>query len=280
MEIVRTVPELQQQAHDWRCEGKRIALVPTMGCLHEGHLSLIRRAREEADVVIVSIFVNPTQFGPDEDLDAYPETWEEDCSACEEEGVDTIFFPDPATMYAEDASTWVTEECLARPLCGARRPDHFRGVTTVVAKLFLAALPDIAVFGQKDAQQALVIKRMVRDLNFPIAVIVAPIVREPDGLAMSSRNRYLSKDERSRALAINRGVAKAVDAFAEGVRNATSLIDIVADEILATDGEIDYVEIRDAETLEPVETIVSESLLAVAATYGPARLLDNAILIP
>ncbi len=278
MEIIRRIVDMQAQANAWRAAGKRIALVPTMGCLHAGHRSLIHRAQELADVVVVSIFVNPTQFGPGEDLAAYPRTWDADRDACEQDGVDVVFFPTAAEMYPADASTWVTEEVLSRPLCGARRPGHFRGVTTVVTKLFLATLPDVAVFGQKDAQQALVIKRLVRDLNFPVAIEVAPIVREPDGLALSSRNRYLSPAERERALALSRGIRKAAAAFAAGERRAADLIRQVRDEVTAADGDIDYIEIRDAATLEPVETIADPVLLAAAVRYGPARLIDNAIL--
>ena len=281
MEIIRTIAQMQAQARAWQRQDARIALVPTMGCLHEGHLSLVRRARRLGDRAVVSIFVNPTQFGPDEDLDAYPRTWSDDQALCEAEGVDVIFAPDPGAMYPEDASTWVVEEDLSRPLCGASRPGHFRGVTTVVAKLFLATLPDVAVFGQKDAQQALVIKRMVRDLNFPVEIEVAPIVREADGLAMSSRNRYLSADERRRAHSIHRGVQQAERAWADGEREADALLAAVTTEIDAAGGEIDYVELRDAEGLESAEGRISRPvLLAVAAHFGPARLIDNVMLSP
>ncbi len=278
MRVIRTVAEMQEQSRTWMWDGKRIACVPTMGCLHQGHISLINRAATLGDVTVVSIFVNPTQFGPNEDLDAYPRTWDADYRACKSNGVDAIFFPEAAEMYAGDASTWVVEDQLSRPLCGARREGHFKGVTTVVTKLLHAVLPDVAVFGQKDAQQALIIKRMVRDLNFPLDVDIAPIVREADGLAMSSRNRYLSAEERKNATAIHRGLQLAIQFHNDGERSADALIALVTKEIEQSGGKIDYIEIRDAATLETVEDINDPALLAVAAYYGPARLIDNVIL--
>jgi len=202
MRTIKTISEMQAFSGEARRSGKRIALVPTMGYLHEGHLSLMDKAAELAEVVVVSIFVNPTQFAPTEDFAAYPRDLERDSTRCERRGVHAIFSPDASEMYAPDASTWVVEERLSKGLCGLARPTHFRGVTTIVAKLFNAVLPDFAVFGQKDAQQAKVIQRMTRDLNFPVEIVVASIVREHDGLAMSSRNSYLSQAERQRALAI------------------------------------------------------------------------------
>ena len=225
MRIFRQAQELQQFALETRRAGKSIALVPTMGFLHAGHASLIDIARGRADVVIVSIFVNPTQFGPGEDLDKYPRDFEHDRLVCEEHGADVIFAPEPGAMYAPDASTWVEETVLSRPLCGARRPGHFRGVATVVTKLFHLALPDVAVFGRKDAQQLLVIKRMVRDLNFPIEIVAAPLVRGADGLALSSRNRYLSEEEHQRALVLSRSLRAAKPALEEaGISAAPAII--------------------------------------------------------
>lgn len=276
MRIFRQVQELQQFALETRRAGKSIALVPTMGFLHAGHASLIDIARGRADVVIVSIFVNPTQFGPGEDLDKYPRDFEHDRLVCEEHGADVIFAPEPGAMYAPDASTWVEETVLSRPLCGARRPGHFRGVATVVTKLFHLALPDVAVFGRKDAQQLLVIKRMVRDLNFPIEIVAAPLVRGADGLALSSRNRYLSEEEHQRALVLSRSLRAAKPALEEaGISAAPAIIAAIRHEIEAAGGRVDYVEALDVDTLaEPTET-TREVLLALAAYFGSTRLIDN-----
>ena len=276
MRIFRQAQELQQFALETRRAGKSIALVPTMGFLHAGHASLIDIARGRADVVIVSIFVNPTQFGPGEDLDKYPRDFEHDRLVCAEHGADVIFAPEPGAMYAPDASTWVEETMLSRPLCGARRPGHFRGVTTVVTKLFHLALPDVAVFGRKDAQQLLVIKRMVRDLNFPIEIVAAPLVRGADGLALSSRNRYLSEEEHQRALVLSRSLRAAKPALEEaGISAAPAIIAAIRHEIEAAGGRVDYVEALDVDTLaEPTET-TREVLLALAAYFGSTRLIDN-----
>lgn len=276
MRIFRQAQELQQFALETRRAGKSIALVPTMGFLHAGHASLIDIARGRADVVIVSIFVNPTQFGPGEDLDKYPRDFEHDRLVCEEHGADVIFAPEPGAMYAPDASTWVEETVLSRPLCGARRPGHFRGVATVVTKLFHLALPDVAVFGRKDAQQLLVIKRMVRDLNFPIEIVAAPLVRGADGLALSSRNRYLSEEEHQRSLVLSRSLRAAKPALEEaGISAAPAIIAAIRHEIEAAGGRVDYVEALDVDTLaEPTET-TREVLLALAAYFGSTRLIDN-----
>lgn len=276
MRIFRQAQELQQFALETRRAGKSIALVPTMGFLHAGHASLIDIARGRADVVIVSIFVNPTQFGPGEDLDKYPRDFEHDRLVCEEHGADVIFAPEPGAMYAPDASTWVEETVLSRPLCGAQRPGHFRGVATVVTKLFHLALPDVAVFGRKDAQQLLVIKRMVRDLNFPIEIVAAPLVRGADGLALSSRNRYLSEEEHQRALVLSRSLRAAKPALEEaGISAAPAIIAAIRHEIEAAGGRVDYVEALDVDTLaEPTET-TREVLLALAAYFGSTRLIDN-----
>ena len=206
MDIIRSPKEMQCRALELKREGRIVGFVPTMGFLHEGHLSLMRIARKRCDVLVASIFVNPTQFGPDEDLDAYPRDFGCDESLCEEEGVDLVFYPEPATMYAADASVWVDEVSLSTGLCGAAREGHFRGVCTVVAKLFNLVLPDLAVFGEKDAQQVRIIERMVRDLDFPVEIVRGPIVREPDGLAMSSRNKYLSGQQRKNALCLRRSL--------------------------------------------------------------------------
>ena len=275
MKIIRTVEEMQRTSQAWKREGRRVGMVPTMGYLHAGHISLVRIVKREAEACVVSIFVNPTQFGPAEDLARYPRDFERDCRLCREAGVDAVFAPEPAEMYAPDYSTWVVEEALTGPLCGERRPGHFRGVTSVVAKLFNAALPDVAVFGQKDAQQALVLQRMVRDLNFPVKMIIAPIVREADGLAMSSRNVYLSPDERLRALSISQGLDRAAAAFAGGARDTAALCADVRAGIEAAGGRVDYVEIRSRGTLAAVAAVDEPSVLAVAAYFGKTRLIDN-----
>ena len=250
-----------------------------MGYLHEGHLSLIRLGRQNATKVVTSIFVNPTQFGPTEDLDKYPRDFERDAQLCEETGVDAIFHPAPDAMYDPDFSCWVNEESLSKTLCGAFRPIHFRGVCTVCLKLFNITMADAAVFGRKDAQQLLVIERMVRDLNVPIRIIEAPLVREGDGLARSSRNKYLSEEERTRALALSRGLARAKDAYEKGERKAGILTGIVRRELEAVHSEqIDYVDLMARQTLRPVETADVPSLLAVAAYIGKTRLIDNVFL--
>lgn len=279
MEIFTDAKSMQAQAALWKRNGESIAVVPTMGYLHEGHLSLIRLARQNATKVVTSIFVNPTQFGPTEDLDKYPRDFERDAQLCEETGVDAIFHPAPDAMYDPDFSCWVNEESLSKTLCGAFRPIHFRGVCTVCLKLFNITMADAAVFGRKDAQQLLVIERMVRDLNVPIRIIEAPLVREGDGLARSSRNKYLSEEERTRALALSRGLARAKDAYEKGERKAGILTGIVKRELEAVHSEqIDYVDLMARQTLRPVETADVPSLLAVAAYIGKTRLIDNVFL--
>lgn len=281
MDIITTIAEMQRQSRDWQRRGLRVGLVPTMGCLHAGHLSLVDICRGAADRTVVSIFVNPTQFGPGEDLDAYPRTFDADRMACAAAGVDAIFFPDPAEMVPADNSTWVVEESLSRPLCGRDRPTHFRGVATVVLKLFLAALPDVAVFGRKDAQQVAVIRRMVRDLNVPVTIRAAPIVREPDGLAMSSRNRYLDPEPRQAATSIYRGLTSASARFGAGLRDPAALERTVREAIEAAGGHVDYVDCRNADDLQPAANPIDRpALLAVAARFGPARLIDNTTLSP
>jgi len=235
----------------------------------------VRRARTAADRVVLTLFVNPTQFGPGEDYAIYPRDPGRDRALCEAEGVDVIFMPTAAEMYAPDASTAVVEEALSRRLCGASRPGHFRGVCTVVSKLFNCVRPDVAVFGQKDAQQALVIKRMVRDLNFPIEIIVAPIVREPDGLALSSRNVRLSAEERKSALGLSRALGMAREAFARGERDAATVRRRIEEELAASGLRTDYVEIVDTGTMEPVAQLAPGVLVALAAFAGQTRLIDN-----
>ncbi len=278
MMILRTTPEMRGQSRTWHRAGESVGFVPTMGFLHEGHLSLVRIAKERCDRVVLSIFVNPTQFGPNEDLAAYPRDFARDEALCRTAGVDAVFYPEVATMYAPDHSTWVVEEALTGVLCGASRPGHFRGVTTVVSKLFHIVEPDVAVFGRKDAQQALVIERMVRDLDFAVEIVVAPLVREADGLAMSSRNKYLSADERQRALSISRGLRQAVALYERGERVGAALCGAVAGEIAAAAGRIDYVELVARADLRPVAQVEGPVLLAVAARFGATRLIDNVFL--
>jgi pantoate--beta-alanine ligase len=279
MELISTIAAMQQYSQNAAREGKTVGVVPTMGYLHAGHVSLIKRAQAEVDKVIVTLFVNPTQFGPAEDFSRYPRSFDADWQQCLEAGADVLFAPEAAEMYCPDSSTWVIEEKLTRGLCGKSRPTHFRGVTTVVAKLFNATLPDVAVFGQKDAQQALVIQRMVRDLNFPVKIIIAPIVREADGLAMSSRNKYLSADERARAVVISASIFEAE----RDLRNADlctipAIINRVNVAITNAGGLVDYVELLDADTLEAVVESSSQLLLAVAAFFGKTRLIDNVVI--
>ena len=276
MKIIKTIHEMQEQAFAWRREGLKIGFVPTMGALHEGHLSLIDQARRAgAGRVVVSIFVNPTQFGPSEDLDKYPRDFVRDEALCAGRGADVVFYPDASEIYASGHSTWVVEDQLSKPLCGASRPGHFRGVATVVAKLFNIVLPDVAVFGQKDAQQVLVIQRMVRDLNFPLTVVVAPIMREADGLAMSSRNQYLSPADRAAATVIYRSLLEVQDLCRNGERNPRLLHETISDMIAEAGGSIDYIEIVSREDLRNVEEITGRCLVAVAAFFGRTRLIDN-----
>ena len=283
MRIVRTRTELREALTRGRRAGARIGLVPTMGYFHEGHLALIRKARADCDVVVVSLFVNPTQFGPAEDLEAYPRDEARDAELAEAEGVDLLWVPAVDDMYPEGfATTVAVDEALTGVLDGdpARRgPGHFRGVTTVVAKLFNSVQPDVAYFGRKDAQQAVVIRRMVRDLDFPIEIEVVPTVRDPDGLALSSRNSYLDAAERERALAISGALREAQRAVAEGERDAGALTAMVAERIRRAGIEPEYVEARDAEDLSPVAELNGRPVLvAVAAPVGRARLIDNVVI--
>ena len=260
---------------------KRLGLVPTMGALHEGHLSLVRAAKLQCDAVAVSIFVNPTQFGPTEDLSKYPRQFERDCRLLEKEEVEILFAPPVEEIYPDGAVTWVLVEGLSEKLDGRSRPGHFRGVTTIVAKLFHILEPAAAFFGQKDAAQLAVIRRMVQELNFRVEIVACPIVREPDGLAMSSRNAYLNQEERGRALVLQRSLQRAQQEFQAGERSAAKLIS-AAKEVFAREPQVtlDYFEVVDPDTLDPVERISQRTLVAVAGYVGSTRLIDNAVLNP
>ena len=277
MEIFRTIHEMQAWSMAQKRQGKTIGIVPTMGFLHEGHLSLIDAARANgADLVVVTIFVNPIQFAPNEDFDSYPRDFEHDRALCEEKHADAIFAPTTSEMYPAPITCYVTERKLSKGLCAKTRPTHFDGVTTVVTKLFNAVLPDIGVFGQKDAQQARVLKRMIRDLNFPIKMVIAPIVREADGLAKSSRNKYLSAAERQNALVLSRSLREARAELEKGERDLTKLTAEIAAKITAAGGKVDYVEAVDADELEPVTQYQGKPvMIALAAYFGTTRLIDN-----
>lgn len=273
---------MQELALKGRSQGGKVALVPTMGYLHEGHLSLVRLAKARAEKVVLSLFVNPTQFGPKEDLDRYPRNVQGDLELCEREGVSVVFMPVAGSMYAEDASVKIEENSLSHGLCGESRPGHFSGVLTVVAKLFLLTQPDLAVFGEKDAQQLRLIRRMVRDLNFPIEIVPGPIVREPDGLAMSSRNSNLSVEERAQAIVLRRSLLAVEMAVAKGERRVEILRDIVMQRLTkAPLGQLDYLSFVDDETLAPIEILADRPVLVAMAVHFPAaRLIDNLTLLP
>jgi pantoate--beta-alanine ligase len=285
MKVVRTRAELREALARPRREGKRIGLVPTMGYFHDGHLSLMRQAREDCDLVVVSLFVNPTQFGPGEDLDSYPRDEDRDAELAALEGVDLLWTPDTGEMYPEGFATSVE---VANSLTGVlegdpahRGPSHFRGVTTVVAKLFNSVQPDVAYFGRKDAQQAVVIERMTRDLDFPVEIAVLPTVREDDGLALSSRNAYLTAEQRERASAISRALRAAERAAGAGETSAGALVEAARDELRRAGIEPEYVEARAAEDLSPIAELNGRPVLvAVAARVGKARLIDNIVITP
>jgi pantoate--beta-alanine ligase len=276
---MRTAITLSELDSARRSFSGTVGLVPTMGYLHEGHLSLLRRAREECDHVVVSIFVNPTQFGPKEDLSKYPRDLERDLSLIEPLGADLVWIPTAEIMYPPGYQTWVEVEIITRLLEGSMRPGHFRGVTTVVAKLFNGVQPHKAYFGQKDAQQAAVIRQMTRDLNYPIEIVVCPIVREPDGLAMSSRNVYLNAEERKAATVLYRSLSAARNVYKNGERDAEGLRRIMR-EVLATEplAHMQYVSCADYDTLEELETVTGKSLLSMAVFLGKTRLIDNFVL--
>jgi len=279
MKICPTIDTMRSASRIARRSGLRLGLVPTMGALHEGHLALIRAAKAACQVVAASIFVNPTQFGPNEDLAKYPRPFEHDRALLESEGVDLLFAPSVEEMYPQGAVTWVTVEELSGKLDGRSRPGHFRGVTTIVAKLFHAVEPDAAFFGQKDAAQAAIIRRMVRDLNFPVQIVVCPIVREPDGLAMSSRNAYLDPEQRRQALVLHRSLLRVAQLTEVGESAAPKLI-AAAQEVFAQEPAVrlDYFEIVDPDSLDPVADVSKGALVAVAAFVGSTRLIDNILL--
>lgn len=278
MKIVETIAEVRKEVKEWRKQGLSVGLVPTMGFLHEGHQSLIERASRENDRVVVSDFVNPVQFGPGEDLASYPRDLARDAAVCEAAGADLIFHPSPEEMYFPDFSTYVNMESLSEELCGKTRPTHFRGVCTVVSKLFHITAPDRAYFGQKDAQQLAIIKRMVRDLNFDIEIVGCPIVREADGLAKSSRNTYLSPEERQAALVLSQAVALGQSMAEQGEKDAEKIVsamkELISKEPMA---RIDYVQAVDGVSMSPVREMKAPVLVAMAVYIGKTRLIDNFI---
>ena len=275
MQVTTTVEETRKLVKNWKKEGKTVGLVPTMGFLHEGHASLIRRCREENDIVVVSDFVNPTQFGPTEDLEAYPRDFKRDSELCESLGADLIFHPEPKDMY-HDPHAYVSIDTLSDTLCGKTRPIHFKGVCTVVSKLFNIVAPDRAYFGQKDAQQLAIIRKMVQDLNFDIQIVGCPIIREEDGLAKSSRNTYLSPEERKAALVLSRSVFLGEKMVKEGERDCKKVIAAMTEEIEKEPlAKIDYVKIVDLSTMQQIDTIEHGILAAMAVYIGKTRLIDN-----
>lgn len=281
MEIIALPAEMQRWSEAARSRGSTIAFVPTMGFLHEGHLSLMREGRKRASLLASSLFVNPTQFGPSEDFSRYPRNFEGDCAMMREVPVDVLFAPEPAVMYPPGSQTWVEVTEMTKGLCGAGRPGHFRGVTTVVAKLFNIVKPHIALFGEKDYQQLRTIERMVADLNFDIEIVPVPTVREPDGLAMSSRNAYLSPDQREKALALSGALGAARMVFKAGARDPRELVRAARRALENTpEVQVEYVEAVDAKTLENVEKIDRPVVVAIAARVGNTRLIDNMVFAP
>jgi pantoate--beta-alanine ligase len=280
MKTIQSVSEMQRLVNRVRADGKRIALVPTMGCLHEGHCSLIRMAKAKAEFVVVSIFVNPTQFGPNEDFDRYPRQLEDDLLQCESLGVDAVFNPSVEELYPKGYSTYVTEEVVSAGLCGISRPAHFRGVTTVCLKLFNIVQPHLALFGQKDAQQAAVLKKMVRDLNLQLEMEIAPTLRDADGLAMSSRNKHLSASQRLDALSINRALGIGKKMVEEGVRNVDRVVAEITHHLAQHRRvRVIYVQIVDRDSMEPAREIVpGRHLVAIAVWVDEVRLIDNILL--
>ncbi len=281
MEILTSPGAMRAWSREQRVLGKKIALVPTMGFFHQGHLSLMRMAARHGDAVVVSLFVNPIQFGPNEDLARYPRSFTKDCELAGQEGVDVVFAPEAADMYPAGFQTTVSVEQLSRSLCGADRPGHFNGVTTVVSKLFHLVQPDMAVFGQKDFQQLSIIRRMVRDLDMGIEILAHPIVREPDGLAMSSRNVYLNEQQRRSALSLSGGITLARSLYTDGLLDTAVLKEKVREHILSYPGTaVDYISFVDRSSLEPVDRADQETLLALAVSIdGRVRLIDNGLLV-
>lgn len=279
MQIVKTIEEVRKEVKQWKKEGLSVGLVPTMGFLHEGHKSLIERAVKENDRVVVSDFVNPTQFGPTEDLASYPRDLERDAKLCEEAGAVLLFNPEPEEMYYEDRTTSVNMDGLTKELCGKSRPIHFSGVCTVVTKLFHIVTPDRAYFGQKDAQQLAVIRRMVRDLNFDIEIVGCPIIREEDGLAKSSRNTYLSPEERKAAVILSQSLKLGKELIEQGEKDAQKVKDVIVKNLTTEPlAKIDYVEVVNFDTIEPISTIEGNVLTAIAVYIGKTRLIDNFII--
>ena len=279
MKIVETIKDVREQVKEWKKQGLSVGLVPTMGYLHEGHKSLIDRAVAENDKVVVSVFVNPMQFGPTEDLESYPRDMERDVALCENAGAALVFHPEPSEMYEDDFSSFVDMNTLTGGLCGKTRPIHFRGVCTVVAKLFNIVTPDRAYFGQKDAQQLAVIRHMVSDLSFGIEIVGCPIIREKDGLAKSSRNTYLSAEERNAALILSQSLKEGKALVEAGEKDAAKIKKVITDKINTEPlAKIDYVEVVDWKTLEPVSTIDAPILTAIAVYIGKTRLIDNFII--
>jgi pantoate--beta-alanine ligase len=278
MQSFHAIKDVRDAVTQARRQGKTIGFVPTMGALHTGHGSLIQKARAECGYVVVSIFVNPTQFGPNEDFNKYPRTLEADAKLCESMGADCIFAPFAEEMYPQKNLSWVDVEQLTDGLCGASRPGHFRGVTTVCAKLFHIVLPDKAYFGQKDAQQAAVICRMVADLNFPMEVIACPTVRESDGLAMSSRNRYLSTDQRKQAVCLYQALCRCKELIGQGTVSTSQLIEQMTQIVVKAGAQVDYISIVDAGTLGTVEKVQADALVAIACHIGKTRLIDNMLI--
>ena len=280
MKISGKIDEVRAQVKEWKKQGLSVALVPTMGYLHEGHKSLMERARKENDKVVVSIFVNPMQFGPNEDLESYPRDLDRDSKICEAAGVDLIFHPEVEEMYEPDFHAYVDMHTLPEKLCGASRPVHFRGVQTVVSKLFHIIPADRAYFGQKDAQQLAIIRRMVMDLNFDIEIIGCPIIREEDGLAKSSRNTYLSEEERKQAVILNQSLEAAMDAINAGEKDAAKVKQIIIDKLHTCPlAKIDYVEVVSFDTIQPIEKVEGAVLIAIAVYIGTTRLIDNRIIM-
>ena len=279
MIIVSSVEEVRNQVKEWRKQGLTVGLVPTMGYLHEGHQSLIKASVENNDRTVVSVFVNPIQFGPNEDLATYPRDLDRDSKLCEETGADLIFHPEKENMYDDDFCTYIDMDSVTKNLCGKTRPTHFRGVCTVVGKLFNIVAPDRAYFGQKDAQQLAVIRRMVRDLNFDLEIVGCPIIREDDGLAKSSRNTYLSEEERKAALVLSRSLKEGKALIESGEKDAKKVVDSIR-KVIETEplAKIDYVEAVDFDTIEPIETINNNTLVAIAVYIGKTRLIDNIII--
>jgi pantoate--beta-alanine ligase len=272
-ETIQSIRSIVKAAHD---NGKTIGFVPTMGALHIGHISLIEAALKKCDFIVVSIFVNPTQFVPGEDFEKYPRPFEADLEVCKKAGVDAVFAPSPAQMYPEENITWVKVERLTEPLCGQFRPGHFRGVTTVCTKLFNIVASDIAFFGQKDAQQAIVIKRMVADLNMPLEIVICPTVREPNGLAVSSRNKYLTEQQKKDATNIYKSLQKCRSMIESGIKDASEIISEMTKLLQQIPSiEIEYISIVDADTLQNIKSVGGKVLAAIAVRIGPARLIDN-----